>query len=168
MLNKEMMQEILDMKAAGFTVGEIRARLAERGGQAPSLSTIRKYYNMGSAPDEPGANLAKPKAFDVEPFRSSIIQIVTANPKCQISSVHDVLVERFVEGGAYDGLPANEQTLRNFVRHLKESGPSSRARQGGAPTITSLTPRRPNIYMNLANGSESQRLLAKEPPKPTT
>lgn len=35
-----------------------------------------------------------------------------------ISSVYDVLEEKFIENGDQESLPANEQTLRNYVHYL--------------------------------------------------
>ena len=43
-----------------------------------------------------------------------------------MSSVYDVLEELFVENGEYDRLPGNEQTLRNYIHHLEESGQITR------------------------------------------
>ena len=31
-------------------------------------------------------------------------------------------IDSIVDSGEYDGLPGNEQTLRNYVHHLTESG----------------------------------------------
>jgi hypothetical protein len=130
MLNDLMVQEIIDLKLTGFSVKEIHEHLAARDGKAPSLPTIRKYYGMDTVPDNTHGALAKPKAFDDEPFRDAIIKIVERNPGCCISSVYDVLEERFVYGDERllpDGtgrgpLPGNQQTLRNYVRHLRQSG----------------------------------------------
>ena len=38
------------------------------------------------------------------------------------SPLSNVLEEKFVENGKYEALPGNEQTLRNFVHHLEETG----------------------------------------------
>ena len=35
-----------------------------------------------------------------------------------ISSVYDLLEEKFIENGDFKALPGNEQTLRNYVRYL--------------------------------------------------
>jgi len=122
MLRVNMIQEIQDLKALGLSLNEVMERLSARGTKAPSLPTVRKYYRMESIPDDFGASLKKDMVFDREPFKSSIIEILERNPKCQISSVYDVLVERFVDSGQHDVLPGSEQTLRNFVHHLKQSG----------------------------------------------
>jgi len=126
MLNKPMVNEIIDMKTKGYSVSEIREYYEGRPGKTPSLPTIRKYYAMDMAPDEPGVNLAKDKAFDVEPWKSSILKILRNNPKCYASSVYDVLIERFVESGGYEALPATERTLRNYIGYLIESGQAER------------------------------------------
>ena len=39
-----------------------------------------------------------------------------------MSSVYDVLEELFIESGQFERLPGNEQTLRNYIHHLEESG----------------------------------------------
>ena len=39
-----------------------------------------------------------------------------------ISSVYDLLEEKFIENGDLENLPGNEQTLRNYVHYLEESG----------------------------------------------
>jgi hypothetical protein len=122
MLEKTMIQDIQDLKANGYSLNEVVQCLAERSGKAPSLPTVRKYYNMDGIPDDFGVALKKDRAFDTEPFKSAICNILAANPGCCVSSVFDVLEERFVESGQYLALPANAQTLRNYVRHLKDSG----------------------------------------------
>ena len=123
MLTKQTMQEIIDMKMRGYSIMEIYEYYKEKPGKPPSLPTIRKYYAMDVAPDNPGVNLAKDKVFDEEPWKSAIIRILQANPsKCYSSSVYDVLIEHFVENGDYEKLPGEERTLRRFIGYLIESG----------------------------------------------
>lgn len=89
------------------------------------MPTIRKYYGMDVLPDDPGEKLEKPKVFDVEPFRSEIIKVLENNKDNKslcISSVYDFLEEKFIENGDLDILPGNQQTLRNYVHHLKDHG----------------------------------------------
>ena len=57
MVPVRMMQEILDLKAKGFSVNEIFDYLSSRGSKPPTKRTILKYYNMDSVPDNPGAAL---------------------------------------------------------------------------------------------------------------
>ncbi len=124
MLTKTMMQKIQDLKLQGFTEREIAGQLAKRGEKVPSLPTIRKYYRMDILPDDPGSHLAKDKAFDAEPFRSTIIEVLRNNEnnkKLCISSIYDVLEEKYVDSGQYEELPGNQQTLRNYVRYLREN-----------------------------------------------
>lgn len=123
MLETKMMQEIHDLKLSGYSISEIVRHFKTRDGKSPSLPTIRKYYNMDSIPDVPNEKLQKEKAFDIDPFRGAIIKIINnCRNHCYSSSVYDVLIERFVDSGEYDQLPGNEQTLRNYVRYLKENG----------------------------------------------
>ena len=97
MLTKVMMQEIQDLKLQGYAMNEIASYYEGRGIRPPSPPTIKKYYLMDVIPDDPGKNLEKPKAFDVEPFRSYIIEVLRNNSNnghlC-ISSVYDVLEEK--------------------------------------------------------------------------
>jgi hypothetical protein len=53
-----------------------------------------------------------------------------ANRGCHISSVYDVLIEKFVENGDHDAPPGNEQTLRNYVHYLEKSGQLDRGADG--------------------------------------
>jgi len=123
MIQDKMIDEIQELKLAGFTLKEAYDELKARHTKVPTLKTVRKYYNMVSAPDDNHARVRKQMAFDCEPFASAIVEIVNLNPGCYMSSVYDVLVERFVESGKLDALPGNEQTLRNFIHrspHLSQ------------------------------------------------
>ena len=124
MLDKTQMQEIQDLKLRGYTKAEILNYYKEQGVKPPSRPTISKYYDMDVIPEDPAARLSKEKAFDVSPFREAIIAVLEANKRKDfcISSVYDVLEEKFIENGDYDFLPGNEQTLRNYVHFLEDSG----------------------------------------------
>lgn len=123
MVQKKMMHEIQDLKTKGFSLNEIFEYLGNKYPKPPTKRTIRKYYNMEDVPDNPGAALEKDKAFAKEPFHSAIVTIMNSvRPGCFISSVYDVLMERFVESGEYTELPGNAQTLRNYIHHLRDSG----------------------------------------------
>ena len=122
MLTTAQMQEIQDLKLRGYTKSEIPAYYTAQGKKPPSMPTIRKYYDMDVLPDEPGAALQKDKVFDHEPFRSVIIEVMRNNADNKhlcISSVYDVLEERFIENGDFTELPGNQQTLRNYVHYLR-------------------------------------------------
>ena len=124
MLKKQQMQEIQDLKLRGYTQTEILQYFVDQGLTPPSRQTIARYYKMDVVPDNPGEKLAKDKVFDAEPFRSTIIAILEANNGNDfcVSSVYDLLEEKFIENGDYDSLPGNEQTLRNYVHHLEDTG----------------------------------------------
>lgn len=76
MLTKKQMQEIQDLKLRGYSISEIVDYYEAKGDKPPSLPTIRKYYSMDVIPDIPNASLAKDKAFDHEPFKTAIIEII--------------------------------------------------------------------------------------------
>jgi hypothetical protein len=122
MLNKNMMQEIIDMKMRGYSLNEIIEYCDNKPGKTPSRPTVRKYYGMDAIPHDVGSRLAKDKVFDHDPWKSAIIEILRNNPEAYGSSVYDVLAERFVETGEYDCLPACVRTLRNYIGYLFESG----------------------------------------------
>ena len=124
MLDKKQMQEIQDLKLQGYTKAQILDYYTEKGLKPPSRPTISKYYDMDVIPEDPGARLSKDKAFDVPPFKEAIIAVLESNNRKDycISSVYDVLEEKFIENGDLEKLPGNEQTLRNYVHFLEETG----------------------------------------------
>jgi len=132
MLRRTMIQEIIDMKLKGYSINEITEHYKSKSGKPPSPPTIRKYYNMDAVPEDIGANLAKDKVFDVEPWKGYIIAILKNNPgKCYSSSVYDVMVERFIESGDYESLPGSERTLRTYIGYLSSSGQVELAKKEG-------------------------------------
>lgn len=124
MLAKTQMQEIQDLKLRGYTKAEILEYYKGQGRKPPSRPTISKYYDMDVVPDNPREKLSKEKAFDISPFKETIVAILEDNSRNEfcISSVYDVLEEKFIENGDLESLPGNEQTLRNYVHYLEESG----------------------------------------------
>ena len=104
MLAKNQMQEIQDLKLRGYTQTEIIEYYKSQGLKPPSRPTIAKYYNLDVVPDNPGEKLAKDKAFDVEPFKSTIIATLEVNSGKDfcISSVYDLLEEKFIDSGEYE------------------------------------------------------------------
>jgi len=132
MLGRITVQEIIDMKLKGYSINEIIEYYDNKPGKAPTRPTIRKYYNMDSVPEDLGANLSKEKAFDIEPWKSYIITVLSRNSgKCYGSSVYDVMVERFIESGEYDRLPGSDRTLRNYIKYLMNSGQVEAAEKEG-------------------------------------
>lgn len=81
MLTKTQMQQIQDLKLMGYTKTDIIRYYEARGEKPPSRPAISKYYDMHVVPDDPGEKLAKPKTFDAEPFRSTILRILETNSR---------------------------------------------------------------------------------------
>ena len=104
MIQDAMIGEIQELKLSGYTPKEVHEELKKRHVKVPTLKTVRKYYNMDCAPEDNHARVRKPMAFDCEPFRSEVIEIAERNPDAYMSSIYDVLVEKFVEGGEYEEL----------------------------------------------------------------
>jgi len=149
MLTKEKMQEIQDLKLRGYSKSEIIKYFVEQGEKPPTRPTLDKYYNMDAVPDTPGAKLAKAKAFDQEPFKGAVIKILEANSHKEfcVSSLYDVLMEKFIENGDYTELPGNEQTLRNYVHYLKQSG------------LVDLSPERRRVYEHVFDTPPGEQML---------
>lgn len=122
MIQDKMIDEIQELKLSGFTVQEVYDDLKRRHRKVPHIKTVRKYYNMDAAPEDNHAKVSKQMAFDVQPFRDAVVEIVARNPNCKMSSVYDVLVEKYVDSGEFERLPGNEQTLRRFIHKLEDEG----------------------------------------------
>ncbi|MCD8083163.1 MAG: hypothetical protein LUE86_06600 [Clostridiales bacterium] len=112
------------MLAKGVHQGGYHPLLRSQRRKNSRRPIINKYYSMDVIPDNPGAKLAKEKSFNAEPFKSAIIMILETNSSKNfcMSSVYDVLEEKFIENGDYERLSGNQQTLRNYIHHLEESG----------------------------------------------
>ncbi|MDR1538414.1 MAG: hypothetical protein LBU32_10550 [Clostridiales bacterium] len=122
MVKPMIMEEILALKESGHSIQEVIAHFEGKGLKAPSRPTLRKYCQMNAVPEDLVAKLAKDKAFDQPMLREVIIKIIrNCKGKYNISSVYDMLEERFASTGEYERLPGSEQTLRNYARHLKKT-----------------------------------------------
>ncbi len=123
MVSSMMMEEIQHLKQEGYSMQEVEAYYRDKNEKTPSRPTLRKYYNLDGVPEAARTVYAKDKAFDAAPFRDVIIKVMTnSRGRCCVSSVYDLLTERFVESGQYAKLPGNEQTLRNYVKYLTAAG----------------------------------------------
>jgi hypothetical protein len=124
-LGQEAMKEkILSLMKAGVAVKDVVACFARTETKPPCLATIKKYYMMR---EDNASCLSNPhekdKAFDDPVLRAEIIRILTLNgSSISKSSVYDFLWESFIETGRMEALPGNEQTLRNFCKHLINTG----------------------------------------------
>ena len=131
MIQDKMIDEMQELKLAGYTPKEVHEGLRKRHAKVPTLKTVRKYYNMDCAPEDNHAGVRKQMAFNCEPFASTIVELVEMNMGCYMSAVCNVLVGKFVEGGEFDALPGNEQTLRNYIHRLEEEGGVGAGGEGG-------------------------------------
>lgn len=122
MIQDKMIDEIQELRLSGFTVREVYDDLKRRHRKVPHIKTVRKYYDMDAAPEDNHAKVSKQMAFDVQPFRDAVVEIVARNPNCKMSSVYDVLVEKYVDSGEFERLPGNERALRHLVRKLEDEG----------------------------------------------
>lgn len=122
MIRGNTIREVQELKLASYTPVEAHAELAKRHKKEPTIKTVRKHYNMDYIPEDTHAKLRKQMAFDREPLCSAIVEIINPSPDCHMSSVYDVLVEKFVENGDLESPPGNGQALRNFIHRLEEDG----------------------------------------------
>ena len=122
MMRDKMIDETQELRLSGLTVQEVYDDLKRRYRRVPHIKTVRKYYDMDAAPEDNHAKVGKQMAFDVQPFRDAVVEIVARNPSCKMSSVYDVLVERYVDSGEFERLPGNEQTPRHLVHKLEDEG----------------------------------------------
>jgi transposase len=112
MVKKKMYKRIQKLKRQGYG----KSKIAEKLDMDPA--TIRKYFPM--TPSEYNhyqfGLLERKKAF--KDFEQEILAVYEANDnkKLNMAAVYDYLEER------YDTLPGNEQTLRNYIRSLLNTG----------------------------------------------
>jgi len=148
MISPMVMEEILALKESGYSIQEVIEHFENNGKKAPSKPTLRKYFQMNAVPEDPYASYAKDKVFDQEPFRAVIIEILkNCKDSYCVSSVYDVLMEKFVDEGAYEKLPGNEQTLRNYIGYLIKSG------------VVDSTPKNHRIYEHVFDTPPGEQML---------
>jgi len=143
-----IMEEIISLRDSGYSIGEVIRHFESSGKKPPSRPTLRKYYQMAAMPEDPSAKLVKDKAFDNPPFREVIIEVIrNCREKYCVSSVYDVLIEKFVDSGEFESLPGNEQTLRNYVKYLTAKG------------VIEATPKNPRIYDHVFDTPPGEQLI---------
>jgi hypothetical protein len=120
MIKKAMFKEVQTFKRQGFSKSAIVKTLEL------DPRTVAKYYAMEEEEFRlyRQEHLFRDKAFD--DLRGEILEVYGANGSrpLPVSSVYDYLEER------YGALPANEQTLRNYIAYLIETA-SLRLDAGG-------------------------------------
>ncbi|MFA7019289.1 MAG: hypothetical protein WC239_09930 [Sphaerochaetaceae bacterium] len=118
-----MKQKIQELKEMGLTKTEIIRQFSEDKEPPPSWPTVAKYYDMDDSESSSDSPFEKERVFDTELYRTVILEILHRNNrKLRISSIYDVLREKFVDTNFVNQLPGNEQTLRNYVHWLRGTG----------------------------------------------
>jgi len=108
MIQKKMYKQIQTFKRQGYSKGKIAVTM----GMDPK--TVAKYYRM----DERGFRSYRQQHMFrdkmLEEYEEDILEVYERNEfkRLNMSSVYDYLEER------YGKLPANEQTLRNYISYL--------------------------------------------------
>ena len=108
MIREKMYKEIQNYKRQGYSKNEIVTLL----GKDPK--TVAKYYAL----DERGFRSYRQEHMfrdkSLERYEKDILEVYEKNEfaRLNMSSVYDYLEER------YGQLPANEQTLRNYISYL--------------------------------------------------
>ena len=108
MINKAMFRQVQAFRRQGYSKASIVKALEL------DPKTVAKYFAM----EEEGYRayrqdqLYRDKVFDV--YRKEILEVYEANSfrRLEVASVYDYLEEK------YGALPANEQSLRNFIGYL--------------------------------------------------
>jgi len=148
MIKPMIMEEILSLKENGYSLQEVIAYFEGNGHKAPSKPTLRKYFKMDAIPGDPFAQYAKDKVFDHAPFREVIIEILrNCKTTYCVSSVYDVLEEKFVDSGTFEKLPGNEQTLRNYIKYLNDKN------------IVAVIPKNQRIYEHVFDTPPGEQML---------
>ena len=122
MIRDKMIDEMQEPRLSGLSLEEAYDRLREKHRKAPHIKTVRKHHDMEAAPKDNHAKAGRRMAFDAEPLRGAVIEIMAKNPGCKMGPACDVLAERLVDEGDCDRLPGNGQTLRHLVHRLEDEG----------------------------------------------
>ena len=123
----EVMNKIIELKRQGVAQSDIAQVLRSMNLKPPSVPTIRKYYRLDDAPtaSQLASAYQKEKAFDNPLCKEIVVRTLQANSGnkvFKISSLFDLLEEELVDTGKMETLPGNQQTLRNYCTHLRNSG----------------------------------------------
>ena len=106
MINKAMFRQVQAFRRRGYSKASIVRALDL------DPKTVAKYFVMGEEDWRAYRQdqLYRDKAFDT--YREEILEVYEANSfrRLEVASVYDYLDEKYGE------LPANEQSLRNYIR----------------------------------------------------
>ncbi len=119
MVNRRMYHEIKKMQKLGHGKNRISRDLGV------DKKTVIKYWNMDESEYRKYLDKVRFRAKGFDAYRENILELyrVNENMKIPVSAIYDYLEEN--EGA----LPANENSLRNYIHYLEESGQLSIKRQ---------------------------------------
>ncbi len=111
MVNNIMYQEIKKLKLLGRSKNQVSRELMI------DIKTVRKYWGMNDQEYQKSLNEFSYREKEFDRLKKDILEVYEKNDfiHLNVSSVHDYLLE--IKGE----LPANENTLRNFVNYLIET-----------------------------------------------
>ena len=112
MVKKQMYHEIKKLQKLGYGKNRITRELGI------DKRTVIKYWKMDEEEYRKYLEKSKYRYKEYDSFRTTILDLYHENENIRIpvSAVHDYLEEIFGK------LPANENSLRNYIRYLEKSG----------------------------------------------
>lgn len=112
MVKKQMYHEIKKLQKLGYGKNKITRELGI------DKRTVIKYWKMDEEDYRKYLEKSKYRDKEYDSFRTTILDLYRANEyiRIPVSAVHDYLEETFGK------LPANENSLRNYIRYLEKSG----------------------------------------------
>src|SRR5208337_2158074 len=111
MVNNAMFHEIKGLQRTGMAKKKIARELGI------DAKTVRKYWSMNETDFSCYMDYLQFREKEFDCYRQEILELYERNEykKVQVSSVYDYLEE------CYEKLPANENSLRNYIRYLIET-----------------------------------------------
>jgi hypothetical protein len=112
MVKQDVYYEIKKMQRMGLS----RNRISQKTGL--NIRTVRKYWDMNEEEYRKYLSLNRFQEKEFDNFKDDVLEVyrINENMKLQVSAVFDYLEERKGK------LPATENSLRNFVQYLVQSG----------------------------------------------
>lgn len=112
MVNRRMYHEIKKMQKLGYSKTRISRELGV------DKKTVIKYWNMNETDYRQYLDKVRYRMKDFDSYRENILELykINENMKIPVSAIYDYFEE------TESALPANENSLRNYIHYLVESG----------------------------------------------